>query len=300
MNKLFSVILLLAAAVVARNTEAAEVPENAHMLGNSWYCDDGYRREGDRCVKLNVPPNAHVLGNSWYCNDGFARHGDVCHKLNVPSNAHVLGNSWYCNDGYQRQGEQCIKLTVPINAHVLGNSWYCNEGYKRVGDDCLPMTEEEKVQIDKFMRERRAQQTDGTVAFITKVDSDHGDVLKLENRAIVEVTSGYLGYVGYRKKAFLFGSGARWQIAIEGKKTFACKVLKVPDERGKPAKQLHVSQVRGQGSILITLDGELYEVDSIDHITSSLRLGIFDALLVEGEQLINLDSGESVVVKKIR
>ncbi len=276
------------------------VPPNAHVLGNSWYCNDGYSRSGDSCLKLDVPSNAHVLGNSWYCNDGYSRSGDSCLKLDVPSNAHVLGNSWYCNDGYQRQGDDCIKLSVPANAHVLGNNWYCNDGFKRVGVSCSRMSAEEEARLEQLMRERRAQQTDGTVAFITKIDSDHGDVLKLENDGIVEVTSGYLGYIGYRKDAILIGRGSRCQIAIEGKRTFECEVLKMPSDRGKPAKELQVSEVRGDGSILITTDGEIYEVESVDHITTTMWLGFFDAILVEGHQLINLDSGESVAVHKIR
>lgn len=266
---LFATCMLALAVSVA--VHAAEVPEHAHAIGNSWYCDDGYRREGNHCVKLDVP-----------------------------NNAHIQGNSWYCNDGYQKLGNECTKLTVPPNAHVLGNNWYCNDGYKRVGDRCSLMSAEEKARLEAFIRERRAQQTDGTFAFVTTIDSDHGDVLKLENGAIVEITSGYLGYVGYRKGAILFGGGSKWQIAIEGKKTFKCEMLKMPEELGKPAKRLQISEVRGNDSILITADGEIYEVDSIDHITTSLWLGFFDALLVEGEQLMNLDSGESVAVQRIR
>lgn len=288
------------ASIVLMEAHAAEVPANAHVLGSAWYCDDGYRRDGNHCEKLDVPPNAHVLGNSWYCNDGYERRASSCIKLNVPENAHVLGNAWYCNDGYQRQDAACMKLIVPENAHVLGNSWYCNDGYKRVSGSCSLMSADENARLEAFIRERRAQQTDGTVAFITKIDSDHGDVLKLENGGIIEITSGYLGYVGYRKDAILFGSGSRCQVAIEGKKTFKCEVLKLPDARGKPAKQLQISEVRGDGSILITAEGELYEVDSIDHITTSLWLGFFEALLVEGDQIINLDSGEAVSVQKIR
>ena len=281
-------------------TYGADIPDNAHMLGNSWYCDDGYQRQGNKCVRLEVPANAHVLGNSWYCDDGFSRQGNVCNRLNVPNNAHVLGNSWYCDDGYQRRGGQCVNLIVPENAHVLGNSWYCDDGFKRVGDSCSRMTEEERARLETFLRERKAQQIDGTVAFVTKIDSDHGNVLKLENGAIVEITSGHLEYIGYRKKAILFRGDNSCQIAIEGKRTYKCDVLKLPDERGKSAKQLHITEIRGQGTILLTLDGDIYEVDAIDQITSSIWLGIFDALLIEGNQLINLDTGESVDVHRFR
>ena len=48
------------------------------------------------------------------------------------------------------------------------------------------------------------------------------------------------------------------------------------------------------------LDGSIYEVDSIDHINSSLWLGISDGLLIEGTELINFDEGESVTVYRFK
>ena len=35
-------------------------------------------------AQTNVPENAQVLGNAWYCNTGFKRVGGECQKLNVP------------------------------------------------------------------------------------------------------------------------------------------------------------------------------------------------------------------------
>jgi hypothetical protein len=51
-------------------------PENSHILGNNWYCDDGYKKNGNQCVKLIVPKHAHVLGNNWYCDDGYKKRGN--------------------------------------------------------------------------------------------------------------------------------------------------------------------------------------------------------------------------------
>ncbi len=276
------------------------VPINAHVLGNSWYCNDGYSRNGDSCQKLLVPANAHILGNSWYCNDGYSKSGSDCHKLIVPTNAYVLGNSWYCNDGFSKVGNNCQKLIVPENAHALGNSWYCNDGFKQAGNSCLIMTTNEKRELERFIQERRAESTDGTTVFVTKIDSDDDDILKLENGGIIEISRGNLGYVGYRKDAYLYLKRGNCQIAIEGKRTFQCEVIKEPNGPGKPAKQLQVSDVKGNGSILKMMNGEIYEVSSMDQITSSMWLGFFDALLVDGDQLINLNSGESVNVEKVR
>jgi hypothetical protein len=64
----------------------------------------------------DIPPNAWKSGTSWYCNDGYQKQGNECIKLNVPENAWVSGSNWYCDDGYQKQGNECIKLKVPENA----------------------------------------------------------------------------------------------------------------------------------------------------------------------------------------
>jgi|JI8StandDraft_1071087.scaffolds.fasta_scaffold01373_2 hypothetical protein len=86
------------------------VPSNAWVSGSNWYCNDGYRKVGDKCEALNVPANAWVSGSNWYCNDGHRKVGDKCEKLNVPSNAWVSGSNWYCNDGYRKVGDKCISV----------------------------------------------------------------------------------------------------------------------------------------------------------------------------------------------
>jgi len=97
-------------------------------------------------IAQNLPDNAYILGNNWYCNEGYQRVGSQCQRLQVPNNAYILGNNWYCNEGYQRAGDQCQRLQAPDNAYVLGNSWYCNEGYQRVGDQCRKLTQAEQEQ----------------------------------------------------------------------------------------------------------------------------------------------------------
>jgi len=280
-------------------TVCFSAPENSHILGDNWYCNDGYKKIGNRCIKLQVPENAHVLGNNWYCDDGYKKQGYQCIKLEVPINAHVLGNNWYCNDGYKKQGNRCISLRVPKNAHVTGNNWYCNQGYKKQNGKCIKMSPAELATLRKKQEEQKTSMTDGTVAYQTKIDSDSGDIIKLENGAIVEVSS-YFGYLGYRKSAVLYGSGHRCNIWIAGKKSYKCELLKAPEGRGEPAKEVHISEVKGNGAILIMLDGSIYEVDSIDEIYTSLWLGISDGILISGTTLINFDSDEAVTVYRIK
>lgn len=192
-----------------------------------------------------------------------------------------------------------ICFSLPENSHILGNDWYCDDGYKKQGSECLKMSSAEIMLMRKRQAAKKASMSDGTVAYQTKVDSDSGDIIKLENGAIIEVSS-YFGYLGYRKSAVLYGSGHRCNIWIAGKKSYKCEFLKLPEGRGEPAKTVHISEVKGNGTILMMLDGSIYEVDSIDEIYTSLWLGISDAILISGTTLINFDSDEAVTVYRLK
>lgn len=126
---------------VGNSCEKLNVPRNAWVSGSNWYCNDGFRKAGDQCEALNVPANAWVSGSNWYCNDGYRKVGERCEKLNVPRNAWVSGSNWYCNDGFRKVGDQCVALNVPDNAWVSGSNWYCNDGYRKVGDRCVSVYE---------------------------------------------------------------------------------------------------------------------------------------------------------------
>lgn len=139
-------------------------------------------------------------------------------------------------------------------------------------------------------------------AYVTKVDSEDGDIFRLENGAIVEVSVGYVGYVGYRKDAILFNVGAGWRLWIEGKKVFRCEVLRSPSAgRSRHAKVVYISEVKGDGSLLVLGDGTLLEVDPLDTITTSLWLGLSEALVLDDGELVNLDEGDEIIsVARIR
>ncbi len=92
------------------------------------------------------PTNAYQMGNTWYCNNGYKREGDGCVEIEVPANAWVRGSQWYCNNGYKREGDSCVEIKVPANAWVRGSQWYCNLGYKKVGNSCQEMTDTERKQ----------------------------------------------------------------------------------------------------------------------------------------------------------
>jgi len=48
-------------------------PDNSYQMGGNWYCNNGYKKVGNKCVKINVPANAWVQGSQWYCNNGYKR-----------------------------------------------------------------------------------------------------------------------------------------------------------------------------------------------------------------------------------
>ena len=138
--------------------------------------------------------------------------------------------------------------------------------------------------------------------YITKIEEDDGDVLKLENGAIVEVVQGFIGFVGFRKDAALFRDGLRWRIWIEGKEAHQCDVLRFPDTRPTGTGEVaHLFEVKADGKVLTMLDGTRYLVDDLDVFTTSMWLGISDVLVIDGVRLLNLrESGEIVHVSRLR
>jgi len=143
---------------------------------------------------------------------------------------------------------------------------------------------------------------EGIPVYITKIDDCTDDILKLDNGAIVETKSGYLGFVGFRKKAVLYKDIRGWKIWIDGKKSFNCEVLKSPQyQTAKSGEKVSIVEVKGDGKYLVTSSGSLLEVNQLNTIETSLWLGYFEAIIIDGSQLINLDSGGEIIdVTKIR
>ena len=132
--------------------------------------------------------------------------------------------------------------------------------------------------------------------YITKIDENNGDILKFDNGGIVEITLGFLGFVGFRKDAVLFKDGFGWKIWIEGKRAFKCDLLKAPETRSSGSgNEVYISEVKGDGKILIMADGSMYEVDDLYTIETSLWLGNSAALLIDGNRMLNLDEGGEII-----
>lgn len=132
-------------------------------------------------------------------------------------------------------------------------------------------------------------------AYLTKVESESNGVLRLANGAIVEVTSGFLGFLGLRKDAVLLASDSRCRLWIEGKRTYRCSVLKAPSAKPVAAALTSIVSVSSGGGVIRTLDGAIYEVDSLDRIYTSLWLPGSEVAVFGGTGMLNLDQGDGII-----
>ena len=146
------------------------------------------------------------------------------------------------------------------------------------------------------------QSTKSGNGFKTKIDDDDDNILKLANGAIVEISYGYLGYLGYLKDCIVYKSGSQWKIWIEGKKTFSCTILKEPSYLSKiDIEEVTISEISDNGNLIFLTNGSVYEV-SFQSYETMLWLGFFSsALIINRSQIINLDEGSELIdVYKIK
>lgn len=142
----------------------------------------------------------------------------------------------------------------------------------------------------------------GQPVYISKIEESKDNTLKLSNGAVIETTRGFLGFLGFRKDAVLYKEGKIWSVWIVGKGSYTCNILKAPENRPSgQAEVISISEVKGKGKLLAALDGSLFEVGDLSVITTSLWLGPFEALLIDGDQLLNLDEGDEIIdVQKLK
>ena len=122
--------------------EQIKVPENAqpNWLG-SWDCNQGYRKDNDRCEKVELPSNAKFLlrGADFYCDAQYKKNeaDRTCVKVVLPENASwddASYGQWRCKQGYVRKDDNCEVFKLPEHAFWVGfNSWDCDAGYVKVG-----------------------------------------------------------------------------------------------------------------------------------------------------------------------
>ena len=133
--------------------------------------------------------------------------------------------------------------TMAQDVQLPNQDGQCTAGYFPYKGVCVSSNAIERKgadaiarQITEFMMKNRSKiKAKEPNICSTKIDEDNGDILKLENDGIVEISSGYLGYVGYRKDALLFKDGRQWKLWIEGKKVFKVDLLRSPSSCRSPS-----------------------------------------------------------------
>ena len=195
---------------------------------------------------------------------------------------------------YKLKPEEKAQWNVILNTVYQMGKRDAQQGRAPVSSSAANQTKQLPPQVDVVFPSGHA--------YKSKIDSDDDDVIVLENGAIVQITTGYLGYVGYRKDCVLFRIGSQWKIWIEGKKAYRCDVLKEPESgRRISVREVFISEVKGNGTILEMSDGSIYEVDNIYTITTELWLGMSEAIILDEYELINLDEGgEIVTISRLR
>lgn len=138
----------------------------------------------------------------------------------------------------------------------------------------------------------------GVAVFEATVVAAEGSIIQLSNGAVVEIT-GYLGYVGSPSRGLLVRQGRNWRLWIEGKEAFTVRLLSEPDRGGRAGELVSVGEILGDGSILRLTDGRTLEVETVDRVSSGIWLPFFNAVLIGGYELLNLDKGEKVSVRVI-
>jgi len=163
----------LEAELAGSSNSSFNIPKNAYKAGNTWFCKKGYKKSGNRCLKINIPENAYATNtdsDGWKCYSVFIKSGNSCiKKVTIPANAYASntdpdgwkcrsgyykkqkwcsrlpanalaygsGDGFFCKTGYKKSGNSCIKkVTIPANAYALGDSWKCKSGYKKIGSAC--------------------------------------------------------------------------------------------------------------------------------------------------------------------
>lgn len=90
------------------------------------------------------------------------------------------------------------------------------------------MAQKDPTAAKKYQEALAYKKANGIAVYKTKITEEKSDILKLENGAIVEVKFGFVGFIGFNKKALLYPEGGGWKIWIEDKKSFPVEVLKAP------------------------------------------------------------------------
>ncbi len=100
-------------------------------------CDPADPQANERgCVELSTPENAHLEGSEYVCNEGYEWNSDLTAcvpKLECPPNAFKFQGECHCDPGYEwdAEGKEC----VPVQDVQPGESLF--EKFKRLWDSFI-------------------------------------------------------------------------------------------------------------------------------------------------------------------
>jgi hypothetical protein len=125
-----------------RDCERVIFPENAEPNWISgWDCNQGYYKDGDRCLKSELPTHAKWMTreDDFYCDPTFRKDqiNRVCVRIELPQNAEYDDASyggWRCKQGFVKNlgSNSCDQFKLPEHAFWVGfNSWDCDAGFKK-------------------------------------------------------------------------------------------------------------------------------------------------------------------------
>jgi len=72
-----------ASVSLSDNSSKPKIPFNAHALGNSWVCGVDYYKSGNACRSVPANASSAYTSNFFYCDSGYSRSGDKCVKNKV-------------------------------------------------------------------------------------------------------------------------------------------------------------------------------------------------------------------------
>lgn len=147
---------------------------------------------------------------------------------------------------------------------------------------------------------RPAPNIGGGSGYYTTIEENDNGTLSLNNKAIVEISNTFIGFIGSKKKCLLFKDVNGFKIWIEGKKTFKCDLLQAPENaRAVGLTSVTINEVLRDGKFLKLSDGRILRVGDFDAFNTSMLMGPTDGLLLETGELVILDEGTTVSVEVI-
>ena len=151
----------------------------------------------------NSSPKSY--GSGWKCNHGYKKSGQKCLKVNPPENASInaYGSGWKCDSGYKKTGGSCLKMTPEelkkqkeikekliqemIRQKALGVSGDdCESEYKTNAEVCVEITGSD-IDCSEDYSDNYYRDCDVSLSYEVETDYSGGAYLDVEIECTVEI-----------------------------------------------------------------------------------------------------------------